>query len=146
MSTEKSTGLWRFLFGELSIAVGSSERVLGSMKVADGVATPYRGLVPGAARLDPADVARVVGVRRKIAAVYATLGLVLPMFIVVRIAMVAWSGMNVADPVSVAVTVCVTLVMMLVFGGGLAVGGLFVARPIVERILKREERRARTAD
>ena len=137
-----SVSLSRFLFGELVIACGSSARVLASMNVPSGAPSPYRGLVPGSSSLDPATVARVVRVRRAIAATYAMLGVVIPLFVAVRLAVVGWSGMKLDDPVSVVVTIAVTLLLMTVVGGALALGGLWLARPIVGAILDREARRA----
>jgi hypothetical protein len=140
-SQTSRVSLLRFLIGELVVAVGSSARVLGSMNAVHGMATPYRGIAPGAAPLDPKTTARVVRVRRSIAATYATLGLVIPLFVVVRIAVPAWTSARVSDPVSIVVAVVVTLFVALVIGGGLSIGGLLLARPIVNAILKREERR-----
>jgi Flp pilus assembly protein protease CpaA len=134
--------LRRFLFDELLIAVGSTERVLKSMRVSSGAETPYRGLVAGAATLDPETEKRVVRIRRMIAATYATLGLVIPSFAAIRIGVVGLGNMKLDDPVSIAVTIAVTLLLVSVIGGVLAFVGLFIARPVVDALLKREERRA----
>jgi hypothetical protein len=131
--------LLRFLFGELFIAIGSSARVLASLNAPQGVPTPYRGLAAGPAPLDPAHVERVVRIRRKIAAVYATLGLVIPMFVIARLAVVSLSAMHVDDAASIVVTIAVTVLLSLLIGGALSFGGLFIARPIVNAILKRAE-------
>jgi hypothetical protein len=107
------------------------------MSAPGGTPSPYRSLMPGPG---PVDTARAVRTRRTVAAIYATLGLLLPIGFAARVVAEWWTPTNLADPLTTGITVALSLGVGAIVGGLFAVVGLLVARPIVSALLARAMR------